>query len=62
MVADEPEREADQDRREDREPRPLCRPSDGRDRDSEKFVRRDFASDRRIAAAVASVRRKLPRL
>ena len=47
----------DQDRREDRDPRPLCRLSDGRDRHSEKFVRREFASDRRIAAASSSINR-----
>jgi hypothetical protein len=54
-VAGEPEGKADQDRREDREPRPLCRFSDGRDRHSAKFVRRDFASDRRIAATSSTV-------
>jgi hypothetical protein len=54
LVAGKPEGKADQDRREDREPRPLCRLSDGRDRHSEKFVRRDFASDRPIAAASSS--------
>jgi hypothetical protein len=51
LVADEPEGKADQDRREDREPRPLCRVSDGRSRHSQKCVRRHFAAHRGTAAA-----------
>jgi hypothetical protein len=53
-VADEPEGKADQDRREDREPRPLCRVSDGRSRDSQKCVRRYLAAHRGTAAAERS--------
>src|ERR1700723_1564592 len=40
LVADEPQRETHQDRREGREPRPLCRLPDGRGRRSETSVRR----------------------
>jgi lipopolysaccharide/colanic/teichoic acid biosynthesis glycosyltransferase len=40
-----------QDRREDREPRPLCRVSDGRSRHSQKCVRRHLAAHRGTAAA-----------
>ena len=62
LVADEPEGKADQDRRESREPRPLCRLSDGRSRDSENSLRRHLAADRGTAAAaglVNSVRRSI---
>jgi Transposase DDE domain group 1 len=53
--ADEPQREADQDRREGREPWPLCRVPDGRGRDSEKSVLRHTASHRGTAAAPTHV-------
>ena len=46
LVADEPQREADQDRREGRQPRPLRRLSDGGGGNSEKPVRRHPAADR----------------
>ena len=55
LVADKPQGKADQDRREDRDPRPLCRLSDGRDRHSEKFVRRDFAAHRGVTAASGTI-------
>ena len=54
LVADQPEGEADQDRREGRQPRPLCRLPDGRGRRAEDAVRRDPAADRRTAATVAA--------
>jgi hypothetical protein len=46
LVADEPEGEADQDRREGRQPRALCGVPDGRGRNSEKPLRRHPAVDR----------------
>ena len=61
LVADEPEGEADQDRREGRQPRPLCRLPDGRGRHPTANVPGDFAADRGTAAAAttsASVRRR----
>ena len=54
LVADQPEGEADQDRREGGDPRPLCRLPDGRGRRAEDAVRRDPAADRRTAAAARS--------
>ena len=51
VVADEPEGKADQDRREDRQPWPLCRVSDGRSRHSQKSLCRHSADDRGTAAA-----------
>jgi hypothetical protein len=59
LVADESERETDQDRREGGEPRSLCSVSDGRGRHSPKPVRRDPADDRGTATAhhIGSVRR-----
>jgi hypothetical protein len=57
LVAVEPKGEADQDRREDRAPRPLCCVSDGRSGDSQKSLRRHFEADRRIAAASDSINR-----
>ena len=54
LVADQPEGEADQDRREGRQPRPLCRLPDGRGCRAEDAVRRDPAADRRTAATVAA--------
>ena len=50
LVADEPQREADQDR-----PRPLRRLPDGRGRDSEKPLRRHPAVDRGTAATAGHV-------
>jgi hypothetical protein len=52
VVADE--LEADQDRREDRQPWPLCRVSDGRSRHSQKSLCRHPAADRGTAAAADS--------
>ena len=54
LVADQPEGEADQDRREGGDPRPLCRLPDGRGCRAEDAVRRDPAADRRPAATVAA--------
>jgi YVTN family beta-propeller protein len=51
LVADEPEGKAHQDRREAREPRPLCRVSDGRSRHLTAIVRRHPAAHRGTAAA-----------
>ena len=62
LVADEPEGEADQDRREGRQPRPLRRIPDGRGRYPPANVRGDFAAHRRTTAAAAtnaSVRRSI---
>ena len=62
LVADEPEGEADQDRREGRQPRPLCRLPDGRGRHPTANVPGDFAADRGTTAAAttsASVRRAM---
>ena len=53
LVADEPEGEADQDRREGRQPRPLRRIPDGRGRHSKADVPGDSAADRGTAAAAA---------
>jgi hypothetical protein len=54
VFPDEPEGKAHQDRREDREPRPLRRLSDGRGRHSPANVPGDFAADRRTAAEAAA--------
>src|SRR5499427_9668698 len=62
LVADELEGEADQDRREGGEPRPLCYLPDGRGRHRTANVPRDFAADRGATAAAttsASVRRSM---
>jgi hypothetical protein len=62
LVADEPEGQADQDRREGREPRPRRRLPDGRGRHPPANVPGDFAADCRAAAeaaARASVRRSM---
>src|ERR1019366_6080161 len=59
LVADEPEGEADQDRREGGESRTLCRLPNGRGRYTTANVPGDFAADRRTATAAttsASVR------
>ena len=60
LVADESEGQADQDRREGSEPRPLCYLPDGRGRHRTANVPRDFAAHRGATAATttsASVRR-----
>ena len=60
LVADQPEGEADQDRREGRQPRPLRRLPDGRGRHPTANVPGDFAADRGTTAAAttcASMRR-----
>ncbi len=65
VVADEPEGKADQDRREDRQPWPLCRVSDGRSRHSQKSLCRHSADDRGTAAAarcIDSVMRSVSRI
>jgi hypothetical protein len=54
VVADQPEGEADQDRRKARQSRPLCRFPDGRGRRVEDDVRRDSAVDCRTAAAATT--------
>jgi hypothetical protein len=54
LVADEPEGEADQDRREGRQPRPLCRIPNGRGRHPATNVPGDFAADRRTTAAASA--------
>jgi hypothetical protein len=59
LVADESEGQADQDRREGGEPRPLCYLPDGRGRHRTANVPRDFAAHRGATAAAttsASVR------
>jgi hypothetical protein len=57
LVADEPEGEADQDRCEGREPRPLrCLP-DGRGRHPTESVRRHSAAHRGTAAAASHIYR-----
>ena len=65
VIADELEGEADQDRREGGEPRPLCCLPDGRGRHRTANVRGDFAADRRTTAAAttsARVRRRSSRI
>src|SRR5262249_41743551 len=60
LVADESEGQADQNRRESREPRPLCYLPDGRGRHRTANVPTDFAAHRGTAAAAttsASMRR-----
>ena len=62
LVTDKLEGEADQDRRESREPRPLCRLPNGRGRHPTANVPGDFAAHRGTAAAAAtsaSVRRSM---
>src|SRR5262249_42615901 len=62
LVADDLEGQADQDRREGGEPRPLCYLPDGRGRHRTANVPRDFAADRGATAAAttsASVRRSM---
>src|ERR1035437_5597703 len=62
LVADEPEGEADQDRREGGEPRTLCRLPDGRGRHPTANVPGDFAADRGTTATAttsAGVRRPM---
>ena len=62
LVADESEGQADQDRREGGEPRPLCYLPDGRGRHRTANVPRDFAAHRGATAAAttsASVRRSM---
>src|SRR5499426_3626229 len=62
LVADESEGQADQDRREGSEPRPLCYLPDGRGRHRTANVPRDIAADRGATAAAttsASVRRSM---
>src|SRR5947209_5830090 len=62
LVADKPEGEADQNRREGGEPRSLRRLPDGRGRYPRTNVPGDFAADRGIAAAAsacASMRRSM---
>jgi Transposase DDE domain group 1 len=60
-IKDSSEGQADQDRREGGEPRPLCRLPDGRGRHRTANVPRDFAAHRGTAAAAttASVRRSM---
>ena len=65
LVANEPEGETDQDRREGRQPRTLCRLSDGRGRHPTANVPGDFAVDCGTTAAVttsARVRRRSSRI
>jgi hypothetical protein len=62
LVADESEGQADQDRREGGEPRPLCYLLNGRGRHRTANVPGDFATDRGATAAAttsASVRRSM---
>src|SRR6516225_7814706 len=54
LVTDKLEGQADQDRRESREPRPLCYLPDGRGRHRTANVPRDFAAHRGTAAAAAT--------
>jgi hypothetical protein len=54
LVADEPQREAVQDRRKGRPPRPLCRLPDGRGRHPTADVPGDFAPDRGTTTTTAS--------
>jgi len=61
----EPDGKADQDRREGRQPRPLCRVPDGGGRDPKKPLRRYSAVDRGTASTaghVNSVRRSVSRV
>jgi hypothetical protein len=50
LIANELEGEANQDWREDRQPRSLCHLPDGGGRHSQNFVRRHSAADRGTAA------------
>src|SRR5262245_12178560 len=54
LVTDKLEGEADQDRRESRDPRPLCYLPDGRGRHRTANVPRDFAAHRRATAAATT--------
>src|ERR1700674_6023642 len=54
LVADEPEGEADQDRRKGGEPRTLCRLPDGRGRHPTANVPGDFAAHRGTTTATAT--------
>ena len=54
LVTDKLEGQADQDRRESREPRPLCYLPDGRGRHRTANFPRDFAAHRGTAAAAAT--------
>ena len=54
MVADQPAREADQDRCQGRTPRPLRSLPDGRSRCAERTVRENIAADRRAATTTGS--------
>jgi hypothetical protein len=54
-IADEPEEEADQNRREGRQPWALCRVSDGRSGHSQKSLCRHSADDRGTAAAARCI-------
>ncbi len=61
-LAHEPEGEADRDRREGREPRPLCHVRDGGGRHSKKPLRRNLATHRATAAGahyIDSVKRSV---
>ena len=61
----QPEGKADQDRRESRQPRPVCRLPDGGSRDPKKPLRRRPAAHRRTATAashVNSMRRSVSRV
>jgi hypothetical protein len=55
VVADDAQEEADQNRREGREPRPLCHVPDGGSGDCSKSLRRHPAHDSRTSAAADSV-------
>jgi hypothetical protein len=55
LVADDLEGQADQDRRESREPRPLCYLPDGRGRHRTANVPRDFAAHRGATAAATTI-------
>jgi hypothetical protein len=61
LVADEPTREAHQDRREGRQPWPLRRVSDGGSRDPAQTLRADSATDRRPTVA-SGMRRDVNRV
>src|SRR5262249_37670780 len=54
LVTDDPEGQADQDRREGGEPRPLCYLPDGRGRHRTANVPEDFAADRGATAAATT--------
>ena len=58
VVADQPQREARQDRRQDRDARPLCHVPDGRGRGAEGIVPGNPAADRSTAATTGSSMRR----